>query len=563
MANDRTPEEERTQMLQALSLDRTNSGILESRLQYQRAEKKKAETLDVKPVEAETAKDEAESLLEEASGKTDADPEPANETPKKEPTKQEKLSQYRQDVATLKTNVVLGFWPKVKAYLETLSDRDAKTAHSRILSQLGSTANVSPREELEGLGARSHSQAQYVRPLEILSLSDVAKQVPDDSTIELLANLIKQQLPLPELFFNELKQGTVYFGLGSHEAKVKTADLLLASGLVDRATEFLPELETAVEKEDYAALNLLARYHAAAHYVEMGESHLPEAWSLCLDVIGANDAPLDQRAKALYRALALVPELEGETGDEWLAKTFAKASTEGFEILSSVGTLTAQTRDHRDPHFRLEQLKLQSAAASALLGNSDDQLKPWQEILTLYVRNWIAESDRSYEMHDANVMRPQQRYDNFGNVYYEQVSRTYRSNQIPPVEADELLKIRPDELWLELIDPPVRLDFLASASTLLLQEKDEEAAFVMLKSLATERPEKTKQLVRRMIQVWAENNNPNEQQNYQSQYYYYSRYNQVAESIPLTRSKQERNLINLSSFVSSVRSLELDDSFEE
>ena len=180
--NNRTPEQERTSLLQRLTINRTNSGILEARLSSKRAK----ENPPAKP-------------------KTDQDPN-------KKPTAAEKLKQYKKDIATLRTNVVLGNWEDVKKYLASLSDQDAKTAYNRILQQLGSSTNVSPRAELSFIGAKSHAQEQYIRPDEIIALSDIAKTKPDESTLKNLAALMKKESPLPPAFFATLKKGTRYFG---------------------------------------------------------------------------------------------------------------------------------------------------------------------------------------------------------------------------------------------------------------------------------------------------------------------------------------------------------------
>ncbi len=547
-SNQKTPEQERSQMLQNLRIDRTNSGILEERMKARREAAEKPEPKP-KPKPKEDPKED-DKKGEEKDKKED------------KPNRDEVIRQYKADVAKLGSNVVLGEWAEVKTYLESLPDDDARNAYQRILRQLGSATRVSPRSELSTLGAESHSQPQYLRPHEILDLSDTAKKKPDDSAIESIADLMKDIAPLPESFFDSLRKGTRYFGLKDHETRALTAKLLLAAGLVDEATEFIPDEKEARDKKDYASLNLLAQYHAEADQAEKGKTHLPTAWDLCIEIIGQEKAPLDQRGAALYRALALVPRLDGSVGEDWLAQTFSNTSTEGFEILSAVGTLTAQTRKHRSPDYRLKQLELQGAAAQALLAGQSE-LKPWVEILTLFVRNWNAEAARTYQ-NDSDSSRPELRWDNYGNQYYADDPYRYRSNQDRAfIPSTKILKTLPSSEWLEHIDMPIRLDHLEVATRLLLKVKEEKKSFPLLEQLAAHRRDKAESLVREMIEVWAENNNPNKNDRYRSRYSYFYGYNQVAESIPLTRSRQERNLKQLGDLNQRIKSLKLEESFEE
>jgi len=142
-----------------------------------------------------------EARLQFNRNQADVKKEPQKEEPKvktgtkltpeeKKKADQKKVAQYKKDVASLRLNVTIGNWDKVKEALADLPDQDAQTAFSTIATQLGQTVSVSPRAELSSLGAPSHKQAQYLRPMEILQFSDVAKKTPDDNSLKSLARLI-------------------------------------------------------------------------------------------------------------------------------------------------------------------------------------------------------------------------------------------------------------------------------------------------------------------------------------------------------------------------------------
>jgi hypothetical protein len=564
--NKKNPEQERTQLLQQLIIDRSPSGILQARLQATRPEEGKPAP---KPDEGTTAnqppKEDSppEGLTGEQLEAFQKNLERKREATAKQKELEVKRTQYKKDVASLRQNVILGNWDEVRSYLDTLPDNDAQNAYKRILSQLAGPVNVQPRPELAALGAKPHTQAQYLRPSEIFALSDASKKEPDKQILEQLAKLVPRNPAPPASFFAVLKNGTRYFGTKDLATRLRTSGFLLNAGLLDEAVPYLPNDEAARRDKNFEALNLLARYHAEAHRTDKGASHLPTAWDLCLKIMGDKEAPINERGAALYRALALVPEFEDDAGKTWLSKTFTSPESEGFEILAAVGTLAAQSRQVRGNHFRLEQLKLQAAAAKALLDTGSAQLSDWAETLTLYTLNWNHEAEHSYRLDRNTSMRPQMQVDQFGNIFYQEERVAYQGTGITPIAAGDLLACRPDERWLALVDEPVRLDCLASASRLFLKVKEETMAFPLLKVLATIQPERARNLVSNMISVWAQNHNPNQQNRYRSSYYYFYGANRRAETIPLTRSKQERNLKELGTLVGQVRGLGLKERFDE
>ena len=550
--NENNPEAKRQQLLQQLIIDRSPSGILQARVQATR------------PPEPEPEPEQPEIPVDPNA------PEPTPEQLEAQRLQQEKqdelqrqLKAIQDGVTAFQTDITLGNWDQARAYLESLPDPQAQLAFARVLQQLGGPVTVQPLPELAAMGASANQQSQYLRPLEILSLSDAAKAAPDPDTLRQLATLVPKDNPPPASFFDLLKSGTRYFGTKDLETRLRTSEFLLNAGLLDQSADYLPDPAAAREANNIAALNLLARYHAEAHKSEHPADHLATAWALCTEIMGNPDAPLNERGTALYRALSLVPELEDGTGTTWLKKTFTSPRGEGFEILAAVGTLAAQSRQVQSDYFRLEQLKLQAAATKALLATKDADLSAWAETLTLYTLNWIHEADYSYQLDQNTSIRPNMQVDAYGNVFYSQERVTYQGRGVTPIPSADLVQCMPDDPWLKQVDESVRLDFLTRAARLYLKVKEENLAFPTLKRLAEARPEATKGLVSEMISVWAQNHNPNQQNRYRSSYYYFYGANQRAETIPLTRSKQERNLLELAKLVEQVRSLQLDETFDE
>ena len=332
------------------------------------------------------------------------------------------------------------------------------------------------------------------------------------------------------------------------------------------AGPYLPDLEEARKKMDYNALNLIARHRVMLSNFDKsaaGKDALPLAWELSTLFLTDAKAPPEARAEALSRALTLIPELGDDTGRKWLKKTFNDPEGDGLELLASLGTLTAHSQENPNENVRLEQHKLQAAAVNAILSADGIDPTKWSEIFTLFARQWNHEAAITEERDQSNSRRTQPQYDPWGNRYYSRVETNYHGNGTRPITAGEMLDCRPEDSWLHVIGASTRNQSILASARLFLKVKEEKKALPLMKRLATIDKERAKTLTRRMIRVWTENHNPNEEDENRSRYFYYYGFNQQSGTIPLTRSKQERNLVELATLVQGIRSLDLGESFHE
>lgn len=534
------PEAYRTELLAQLKFDRTPAAILQE--------------------QSQTLAAVAEEKAEKKPNAIPADPN----TPAPEPDEKSLLRErYQKEVESFRSNVVLGRWGEVQAFLADLPEPLAKTTYSRLLTTLGQPVQVSPRAELTAAGARPYAQANFFSIDDVLALSDAAPRPPEDVEISRLAKLLPAS-PAPRLFAL-LTQGTRYLSDKDLAQKIATSTFLLDAGSLEESEPFLPALDSARAEKSFPALNLLSRYHAEAHQKDLGKEHLPLAWELALEVLSDTTASPQARAEALYRAVSLVADLEEGSGEDWLKKTFSDPAGQGFEILAAVGTLGSQSRSVRDADFRLRQARLQSSAAEAVIANDGIEAPRWKNIFTIYALNWLNEADLSERLDQSTSMRPQAQFDPFGNMFYSQRQQFASNNREEPnpIPTGDLLDIVPSSKWIAAVDDTVRLRLLEKIPALFLKVKEHKKSFPYIREIAEVRPETAENLVKNLINVWAQNHNPNQQENYRSSYSYYFGYNNRAETIPLTRSKQERNLTELAELVSNVRDLGLEETFDK
>ncbi|MGC6567872.1 MAG: hypothetical protein ACON38_19935 [Akkermansiaceae bacterium] len=535
-SSQKNPEAYRADLLTKLTFNRTPSGILEEQ---------------AKP-------DAAPNVDAPAADNPDTD------TPEKEADEdQKKRDQYQKEVEAFQRDVILGNWTAVKDYLATLPGSLGKAIYTKMIVTLSQPVKVQPRRELLLKGARAHSEKNYFSIDDLIGLSDASPEELTSIDLSRLATLVPEKVS-PE-FFARLEQGTRYFGKGSSEQKMATTALLLDAKYVEESGKFLPDLEEARAGKSHRALNLIARYHAEAHQQDLGKEHLAKAWEVSLEVLSQKDASIEVLGEALYRAVSLVADLEEGSGEDWLQKTFSDKEGEGFGILSTLATVGSQARMVRDANYRLETARLQASAAEAVLAAEGLDLSKWKSVFTAFAMNWLHEAQHSEKYDRSTSMRPERQYDPFGNLFYMQRQQTVSSNRNQPnaIPVGDLLDIVPSEKWISTVDETVRLQLLDRIPGLYLKVKEHQEALPYIRQVAVKQPERAIGLVKNLINVWAENHNPNKEQRYRSAYSYYYGYNSRAQTIPLTRSKQERNLNELAGLVKEVRDLGLEETFDQ
>jgi len=496
--------------------------------------------------------------LEEArSPETAAPAVPENDSPEQE------LQRFQADAAVFQRDVVLGRWDRVRAFLEALPEETKAQAYQLVLGKLSNPVQVAPPPELVASGSKPHAQPAFLPPADLLGLAAASPVPPQKKQLATLAKFLPATPRPPQEFFDALAAGIRHFGGEDAADRRRAAELLLEAGLVREAGPFLPDPGEAKSANDHAAMNLIARHRADLFATDRklaGTAALPLAWELSTSFLTDAKAPAEARAEALFRALSLIPQLADGTGREWLKTTFSDPKGEGLELLASLGTLTAQTRENPDEKLRLEQLRLQHAAVQALISQDDADASAWAGIFTLFARQWAYEAGvtREKDQSDSRMVR---QFDEWGNMFFGRPQTGFQGQGARPISSGELLECQPDEAWLQVIETATRNECLLASARLLIKVKEESKALPLAAILAASHREEATSLVREIIRVWKGNHNPNEAQDMRSQYFYFYGYNNQAATIPLTRSKQERNLVELAELVRGIRSLELDESF--
>ncbi len=345
----------------------------------------------------------------------------------------------------------------------------------------------------------------------------------------------------------------------------QAAKVLASANALVESSEFLPDLETAEKENDREALNLLSRHFLALNARDPRPEHLEQAWSALQAVLAVGEVDEDEKQTALKAAVDLVPRLRDDLGDAWLSESFAKRPERGREILAAIGTATASGLASQpfDPDGRARLLELQKTAVDSLLQAAPSRAKDWQYELELLAGAWLAEAEFSHQYDTSTSLGPQLQRDVYGNYfYYDQMrmqNQLAQQQNLPrPIKVAEILETRPESAWLDSIRPSFRPRFSASLSKLYLKVAEEDQAFPFIEELAPSHPDQARDLAEQFLQIWTKNHDPNADRNRTNYYMYMFGFERRAESIPLTRSKQERNLKELSEWVARLNKLPIE-----
>jgi len=514
-----------------------------------------------------------------AAGDEGAGTEAGEATPAPHPkqaeldTKQKayEAAQLKRKLEIFQRDVTLGDWDRVAALIHGLPAKEASSAYDHLLKALPTAPK---RQVRQGVPANLHEQNTFSLA-DVLALAKAAPpEVADDERSDEDVNAARKQRAsrlavivrralgaghaTEELLSILRTESAKPDGTGGFTRR-SAAQLLVALSRDTDMGEFLPSAEEAREANDREALNLLSRFHLAWYAKEKKVRHLERAWEVTQTALATGQVDEVEKAEALTRAVELAPKIREELGEEWLAESFTERPERGMEIIAAIGAQSSRGFESHptNPNFRLKGLQLQTTAVDALLTKAPERAADWRLSLNLLAGNWLAEAIYSYGHSEATTMGPIMERDPFGNIFYS----SYRSSSRGPVRALEpgdLLKIRPAEQWVAMLDASVQPRFSTVVAELYLKVNEEDNAFPFIEALAETHPEKAHDLAEEFVRVWINNHNPNAAKGRTNPYMYIYGFDQRRDAIPLTRSKQERNLKELAGWVARLKALPIE-----
>jgi len=560
----------RLQKLRQLQFDRRPSSILKAWSTPPRP----AATSD-EPREQTEPKAEPKSTVEE----TNADAQKAAaEAAAKAKKDAEAAKLLDAELAVFQRHVTLGDWPEVKSYFAGITKEEAKAGYKQLLVSLNAGA-AQRTPQIQAIMQSSPQLAAFVEkntfnPEDVFGLAAAAPHEVDKDLLLQLGGILRQTLErgvVIEEFVVRMK-AEIAKPDGAAITRRQAAQLLFGANQQIAAGEFLPESEQAKSDNDREALNLLARFFLARHAKDKKSADLEQAWtvtqaSLALTAaVDEKDETKRQAAEAekdesLRRAVELAPKVREEFGQKWLEESFTHQPERGMEIIATIGSQASKGFETHaaDPTFRLKGIELQKTAVEALVAAAPDKVTAWRASLNLLAANWLKEAEFSYRFAQSSSLGARLRRDPFGNIFYvdeEYYARFQRQpGQGQPIATGEIIAARPGDQWLAMIDESMKPKFQSVFAQLYLKVNEEAKAFPYIEQLAQTHPDKARELAEEFLGIWTTNHNPNANRGQTNHYMFMYGFERRAEGIPLTRSKQERNLDELADLVRRLRSL--------
>jgi hypothetical protein len=482
-------------------------------------------------------------------------------------------------------DVTLGRWAEVKAFLKTLDEQVAKELYNQMLQSLGNAppqtaVNMTPEmmqqmqmqmQQMQQARNNRGGQAEinWISLDDLVAIADAAPANIEQNTVVMMAGVVRTHLAngfLVEDMVARLEQESTKEEAEQAISKREVAQVLMAAGHVKLARPFLPSIDEAKEAQDFEGLNLLSQLYISLFQVDREEADLEQAWTASQHVLAGEAVDDAVRKAALGRAVGLAPQVRSVLGDAWLAGSFAGEPARGMEILSTIGAEAAQAlvTQPQGAQKRYEALELVSTAVATLVESSPELATEWQEKLTLLANVWLREANVSYQYDTSTSRGPALQRDVYGNYFYndiwaQQQQQQQNNRQPTPIGVTELMKVKPSDKWLALINKALKPEMNKTIARLLLKVNEEDEAFPYIESLAHTHPKLAEELINEFLRVWTNNHDPNTVRNRTNYYMYMYGYERKAESIPLTRSKQQRNLEELARLVVRLQALPLED----
>lgn len=470
---------------------------------------------------------------------------------------------FAAEVALLTSSVTLGDWAVVASYVAHLPPDHGPKFHRHLLA--GLLQGADPAQVEQRVPGAVLAELNVLTPDDVLALADAAPGVVDPPTLALVGRLLRATLAQGHDIAPVLSawdQGTKVLGGAAVTSRTAVAHVLYAAQRVDDALRFAPTTAAAAEAKDHRGLDLLGRLHVARHAADGKAEHLERAWEATRALIEVEGLPDEARLVGMDRALELVPKLRAELGLAWLEEGFTRDVERARRLLAGVGRLVAlnRGRHRRAPDERKKGLELQRTPVDALLRSAPARAEEWRGVLDVLAKNWLHEAELARVLDPGSGGPLQPQWDDWGNMFFARAPRVQDhgdGNMPVPILSEELLAVAPTPLWMDRLDPSLLRHLLGLLAELQLKAKRTDEAFALIERLAPLDRARARELAHGLLRAWTGEHDLNRERRRNPWVYFYG-FEERADAIPLTRSKQERNLVELGALVARLRALPID-----
>ncbi len=459
----------------------------------------------------------------------------------------------------LQRDVTLGRWHKVAEFLLTLPEKERKGCYEHFLRTLPNHPQK-PEDQRVPPNLQEKNRFAFEDAFALAALAP-APEGFDKKMVPMLAPFVLRAIENGSVLEEMVRLLGVEVGKPAAEQRLDRREVAMLLATIGQELEmgpFLPTAEQAEKDNDREGLNLLARHALALHQKEKRNVHLQTAWKVTQAALSKGDIGEAEKAEALRRAVELAPKVQADLGPAWLAESFTARPDRGMEIVATIGGQVAKGFQDKagDASYRASGLRLQKTAVEALLKVAPQLAEQWKPTLGLLASGWIVEAAYSYANSQSDSLGPMMERDEYGNLFWT-TRRRGGGGQVVAIEPADLIEAQPNAEWAALLDDALEPHFATVSAQLFLKVNEPEKAFPFIEALAGTNPRKAKDLSSEFLRVWMKSHNPNTNNRTNSYMFMYG-FEERSNGIPLTRSKQERNLEDLAKWVVRLRKLPID-----
>lgn len=368
-------------------------------------------------------------------------------------------------------------------------------------------------------------------------------------------------------YIETIKKGASGIGGEEKDQKLIAADLFLKAAMYDEVEQFLPPLADAIKGEDVISMKMWSQLSLSKYRTKQIAKWLNSAWEANMALSANEKSKQVERDAAMANLIELSPKIDREIGEKWLDESFSQSPQRGMKILTNLGTKSstmARKAASISESERLKLLRLQNGAVEKLLKISPELADEWSDALTMLADTWLKEADIAVKYGSSNSGGGYWDYDQYGNSYWagdDQYSRRRygRNDQPQPIRVGDVLEIAPTEQWQKRVRPTLKTQMQRLFASLHLHVNEEDKAFPWIEKVASQNPKVAKELVEEFLKIWTKNHDPNSDKRRRNRYVYSYGFDQKADGIPLTRSKQERNLEELQGWINRIRTMNIEE----
>lgn len=344
-----------------------------------------------------------------------------------------------------------------------------------------------------------------------------------------------------DLLIKQMQKG--FLGLGGEKQTGKEAayKLLIDLGLYEQAPKFLITTTEAkkagnlkvVIKHFEALAGKCQREGRAADYIRLRELGL---W--LLKQPGLDKSKRAEIERKITPALGFIKESDAKA---WFIENFRKGPKVEKEIILGCIDHLNKTRNDRVTTKRDAALRLQKRMIDSLIEvNKLDNRGPIADILANYWLGEVAKGERKAK----EIRSHNQRF----------ASRIASGMRAPRINHKDpgapsmavLQETAPKGIWVEKLPTDTKLKLQESRANIYINVENYKDTLEVIREFSAIAPKRGIAITEKMLQEWAKKSNPNnrvsEQNNYASR-----------KGIPLTRTKQLRNLKQLKWMIAELR----------